>query len=73
MSNLGRLDHLGRAHLQLRTKDPIPKAACDAKALLVIRKVVLEVVFLELLVVWRQSIRISNSSLHVETNVTYFW
>jgi hypothetical protein len=62
MSNLGRLDHLGRAHLQLRTK-----------ALLVIRKVVLEVVFLELLVVWRQSIRISNSSLHVETNVTYFW
>jgi hypothetical protein len=63
MSNLGRLDHLGRAHLQLRTKDPIPKAACDAKALLVIRKVVLEVVFLELLVVGGKSTRVSSGSL----------
>jgi|SRR5690242_5511167 len=44
------LDDLRRAHLQLSTKHPIPEAAGNAEAVLIISKMVLEMVLLELLV-----------------------
>lgn len=47
------LQDLGRRDLQLSTEDAVPETAGDAKAVLVVGKVVLQVVFLELLVVVR--------------------
>ena len=46
-----RLDDLRWRDLQLSAKYTIPESACDAEAVLVVGKVVLEMVFLELLVV----------------------
>jgi hypothetical protein len=40
---------------------------------LVVSKVVLEVILLELLVVWGQSMIVSSVSLNVDTRKTYFW
>ena len=48
---LGGLNDLGCAHIKFRPKHPVPKAACDTEAILVVGKVVLEVVLLQLLVV----------------------
>lgn len=48
------LDDLGRAHLQLGTKNPVPEAAGNAKAVLVVSKVVLKMVLLQLLVPRRE-------------------
>lgn len=47
---LQRLDDLRGTHLQLSTENPVPEAAGDTEAILVVSKVVLEMVLLELLV-----------------------
>ena len=52
ITRLSGLDDLWRGHLQLGTKHPVPETACHAEAILVISKVMLEVVLLQLLVVW---------------------
>jgi hypothetical protein len=60
---LGALDDLGWTHLKFSAKDTIPKAARNTKSVLVVGKVVLEVVLLELLVVWGQSVVVSDAFL----------
>jgi len=47
---LGRLHDLGLSHIELGAKHPVPEAAGDAEAVLVVGEVVLEVVLLEGLV-----------------------
>jgi hypothetical protein len=69
----GRLDDLGWAHVQLSAEHPVPESACDAETILVVSKVVLEVILLELLVVWGQSMIVSSVRLSVGTRKTYFW
>jgi hypothetical protein len=49
------LQDLGRWDLKLSAEDAVPETTGDAKAVLVIGKVMLQVVFLELLVVERQA------------------
>jgi hypothetical protein len=66
------LEDLGLAHLQLCAKHPVPEAARDAKAVLVVRKVVLEMVLLKLLVVWRQPELVSKKPLGT-LDFTHFW
>lgn len=52
-----RLDDLRRTHLELSAKDAVPEAAGNSEAILVVGEVMLQVVLLELLVVWRKSER----------------
>jgi hypothetical protein len=58
---LGTLDDLGWTHLKFSAKDAIPKAARNTESVLVVGEVMLEVVLLELLVVWRQSVAVSDA------------
>lgn len=46
-----RLQNLGRRKFKLSAKNPVPETAGNTKAVVEIRKVMLEVVLLELLVV----------------------
>jgi len=48
---LTRLDDFGWCHVELGTKHPVPEAACHAKPVLIVGKVVLEMILLQLLVV----------------------
>jgi hypothetical protein len=57
---LRSLDDLGRAHLELCAKHPVPEAARDSETVLVVGEVVLEVVLLEFLVVRRQPEEVSK-------------
>lgn len=59
------LDDLRWTHLQLSTKHPVPKAASNAEAVLVISKVVLEMVLLELLVPRRKLLVMEKVVGHV--------
>jgi hypothetical protein len=70
---LGALDDLCRAHLELCAKNPVPEAACDAKAILVVGKVVLEMILLQFLVVCRESVNVSCMVVEPSLDLTYFW
>ena len=71
LKSLRALDHLGWRNLQLSAKHAIPESTRDAESVLVIREMMLEVVFLELLVIARQPVSLLISfdvlrSLHQE-------
>jgi hypothetical protein len=69
---LVRLDDLCRVHLKLSTKNTVPEAARDTEAVLVVRKVVREVVLLQLLVVLGKPSKVSKA-LDGQPCGTYFW
>lgn len=49
---LGGLNDLGRRRLQLRTEHTVPETASNTKTVLIVGEMVLQVVLLELLVIW---------------------
>ena len=68
-STLRCLHDLGWAHLQLGTEDAVPETASDAKAILIVGKMVLEMVLLELLVPGRKLLMVQEVVGHVVEGV----
>lgn len=66
------LEYLRRRHLELRAEHPVPKPAADAEAILVIRKVMLEMVLLQLSPIRRQIAVVQEVVRHVVQHIAKY-